>query len=240
MAMRCAIMQPTFCPWAGYFRLLESVDRFVFLDDVQLERQSWQTRNRVLQNGRVQWLIACIRHDSLEQTIEETRLAGDERWRRKLGSRLRHAYARHPHVRELQELIAMIESSPQENLAAFNIAIIRYCAERLGIATPTLRSSEMTLDTSQRTERLVEMCVQLGCDTYVSPIGSAAYLASDGFTRMADTRLEFFDAVPPCYPQRGSESFISHLSIIDVVANLGWEGAGAYVRAPWTIQEERT
>ena len=32
--MRCAIMQPTYLPWSGYFNLISQVDRFVFLDDV--------------------------------------------------------------------------------------------------------------------------------------------------------------------------------------------------------------
>ena len=40
---RYAVMQPTFLPWAGYFRLAVNVDSFVFLDDAQLSRQSWQT-----------------------------------------------------------------------------------------------------------------------------------------------------------------------------------------------------
>ena len=47
----CAIMQPTYLPWSGYFDLASQSDVFIFLDDVQFERRSWQTRNRILQNG---------------------------------------------------------------------------------------------------------------------------------------------------------------------------------------------
>ena len=36
---KVAIMQPTFFPWLGYFSLLNAVDEFVFLDDVQFEKE---------------------------------------------------------------------------------------------------------------------------------------------------------------------------------------------------------
>ena len=38
-------MQPFFIPWLGYYELIDSVDCFILLDDVELSKQSWQTRN---------------------------------------------------------------------------------------------------------------------------------------------------------------------------------------------------
>ena len=43
-----AIMQPTYLPWLGYFDLIDRASIFVFLDDVQFERRSWQQRNRII------------------------------------------------------------------------------------------------------------------------------------------------------------------------------------------------
>ena len=45
--MRCAIMQPTYLPWLGYFDLIKQVDIFVLLDNVKLEKRSWHVRNRI-------------------------------------------------------------------------------------------------------------------------------------------------------------------------------------------------
>ena len=45
--MKIAIMQPTYIPWLGYFDLMDSVDQFIFYDDVQLEKGSWQLRNQI-------------------------------------------------------------------------------------------------------------------------------------------------------------------------------------------------
>ncbi|WP_370302900.1 WbqC family protein, partial [Rheinheimera baltica] len=54
--MKCAIMQPTFLPWSGYFNLMASVDVFVFLDDAQFQKGSWHNRNRIPLNGKPHWL----------------------------------------------------------------------------------------------------------------------------------------------------------------------------------------
>ena len=48
--MKLAISQPTFLPWQGYIALINHVDEFVILDDVQFEKRSWQQRNNIKQN----------------------------------------------------------------------------------------------------------------------------------------------------------------------------------------------
>lgn len=231
--MRCAIMQPTFLPWAGCFRLISRVDRFVFLDDVQLARQSWQTRNRMLNHRATQWISAPIRHVSLNQTINETRISEDRGWRNKLCRHLRQSYSRHPFPEQLDALLEPIASSRQLVLSDLNIALAEICLHEMGIDTQCHRSSTLSLRETDRTLRLIEICNQLGCDTYVSPPGSADYLESDGFRDQTDIALEFVAFQPPRYPQHGNPDFVSHLSIVDIVANLGWKGAADYILGPW-------
>lgn len=72
-----AIMQPTFAPWLGYFDLLDRVDVFVLLDDVQLSRQSFQTRNRIQGSSPVpRWVPVPHDHGSpmAERLIGSTAL----------------------------------------------------------------------------------------------------------------------------------------------------------------------
>ena len=235
--MKCAIMQPIFLPWAGYFRLIAQVDRFVFLDDVQLARQSWQTRNRVLVKAQEHWVMAPVLHVALEQTIVQTCLMEKTPWRRKLGRLLRMEYARHLFFQDLLALIHFIEEGKEQSLAELNISIINFCLGRFAIATPVFRASEMSLASIQRTERLIEICGHLQCETYLSPPGSKEYLLGDGFTLQENIRLGFANYRPPPYMQKGANNFVSHLSVVDAVANLGWDGASVYVRAPWPNQE---
>ena len=54
--MICAISQPTFFPWLGYFDLIDQVDNFIFYDDVQIEKQSWGVRNKIKSNNEFLYL----------------------------------------------------------------------------------------------------------------------------------------------------------------------------------------
>jgi len=58
--VKIAIAQPTYLPWLGYFDLLDKVDRFVLLDSVQFEKQSWQQRNRIKTPTGLQWLTVPV------------------------------------------------------------------------------------------------------------------------------------------------------------------------------------
>ena len=45
------IMQPTYLPWIGYFKMIQSCDNFIFLDSVQFDKRSWQQRNYIRGNS---------------------------------------------------------------------------------------------------------------------------------------------------------------------------------------------
>ena len=83
--------------------------------------------------------------------------------------------------------------------------------------------------TGGRSARLISICEYFDAEEYLSPVGSADYLSEDGFTEKTTISLKFQKYEPLLYPQKGSQEFVSHLSIVDVVANLGWDGARQYI-----------
>lgn len=54
--MKLEIMQPYFFPYVGYFKLIESVDKFVFYDDVDFIKNGWINRNRIFVSGKVGYM----------------------------------------------------------------------------------------------------------------------------------------------------------------------------------------
>ena len=48
----CVIMQPSYLPWIGYFDLIQRSNVFVFLNDVQFSKQSWQVKNKINSQGK--------------------------------------------------------------------------------------------------------------------------------------------------------------------------------------------
>src|SRR5436305_2802710 len=73
--MKAAISQPTYLPWIGYFDLIDQVDQFVVLDNVQFAKQSWQQRNRIKTAAGLQWMTVPLEfRGRLGQQIREVKI----------------------------------------------------------------------------------------------------------------------------------------------------------------------
>lgn len=154
-------MQPTYMPWAGFLNLMAGVDLFIYLDDAQYERATWQNRNRVLVAGQPSWLTVPVLRDFLGAAIHEVRIDDRLPWRRKHTVLLQQAYARHEFATDMREAVDMLGDMALARLADLNIAILDRVRDRLGIATRTLRSSELGID-GVRTDRLIAILAHVG------------------------------------------------------------------------------
>ncbi len=226
---RIAIMQPTFLPWAGYFNLMQSVSGFIFLDDVQLEKQSWQTRNRFIVNKDVHWVSIPVRHANLSQKINQTVIINETSWKSKLAKSFGQNYCKHPYYSSAKLVIDFLLANDESILSKFNINVIAFIAKNIGINTPTHLASEYNIKTP-RTSKLVDLCKCFSSNEYLSPVGSAGYLAADDFIGHSEAKLIFQNYEPDIYVQKNSKEFIASLSIIDVIANLGWDKTAEYIK----------
>lgn len=230
----CAIMQPTYLPWAGYFNLINSVDYFVFLDDVQLERQSWQTRNKYLLKGNEKYMSLPISHElGLSATINNINFSNNFLpWQKKTYRKLVSAYQKATYGEiVLQDLWDYFHNYDCRNitLSEYNIILIRFFSEKLGIKTEFLRSSEMDFFSS-RSNYITLILKNINCDIYLSPNGAKEYLKEDKFEERSGIKLDFQVYTPSPYIQVDSNEFVSHLSIIDIIANLGYVRAKEYIK----------
>lgn len=136
-------------------------------------------------------------------------------------------YKKHPFYSDAEEIILLAANS-HSSLAEANIAIITFICNKLSIFTPLYKSSTINT-TGTRTDKLISLCEYFKATEYLSPIGSTEYLNTDGFLSKTTTKLTFQDYIPKPYRQLNTREFISHLSIVDVVANLGWEETKKYI-----------
>lgn len=210
---------------------MAEADVFVLLDDVQFNRNSWQSRNRILSQGSELMLTVPVRSQHLSTRIQDIKLIPGP-WRRKHMTSIREAYSRVPHGPALVELLRPVYESdrPPELLVDWNHQLISLLAGALGIFTPVLRASELGCEGS-RSMHILNICARLSCNEYLSPSGSSEYLAEDGFDRNGQVALRFQSYIPAPYPQRMASEFVSHLSIVDVIAQAGLEFARRYVRS---------
>ncbi|MGI9280327.1 MAG: WbqC family protein [Endozoicomonas sp.] len=223
----CVIMQPSFIPWAGFFNLIHQADCFVFLDDVQYQKRSWQVRNRILLNGEEQLMTLPIEKCSSHTPINEVRLSTLPRWREKQAITLQRAYAKLPFAHQVLPIIDAIYSTETMELSRFNMNAIRLISQQLDLETHFFVSSQLNCS-GKRSEHLAQICNALSATEYLSPVGSKTYLLEDQFEENSGLKLRFQNFEPAEYSQHKRNDFLSHLSILDVIAHLGLEQSRLY------------
>lgn len=216
--MKIAIMQPTFCPWIGYFKMIELVDSFVFLDTVQFQRRSWQGRNKIKLNGKEQWLSLHLQKAPQQTLIKDMRLNSEKAWKNTLLKTLRHSYGKSVNFKEIYSILEF-GLFHFENLSELNIFLIEQFAGLLKLKTPLIKASSLSLPAVKRENLLLEICKALKADEYLSPEGSKVYLepAKDLF-KNANINIEYFKMLHPSYTQQ-NKNFIEYLGIIDLLFN---------------------
>ena len=226
---KCLVaMQPTVFPWAGYFNLMTQADNFIFSDDLQLEKGSWQTRNRLIISGRVAWVGLPIKYISEKQTIIETEVTIDAKWRDSFARQFSINYGKHQYYGDSREVVDFFLLQRTASLAELNEAVICFIAEKLKIFPTIHRASALRIP-GVRSEKLIAFCDYFSAEEYLSPVGSADYLAEDRFAERSQAKLRFQNYSPQPYSQKNTSQFVSHLSILDVIANIGWDKTRQYV-----------
>src|SRR5215217_1532985 len=100
--MTIAIMQPYIFPYIGYFQLINSVDKFIFYDDVDYIKQGWINRNKILLNDGAYLFTIPVTDSSSSRQIKDTSLHEQSygNWKKKFYSTLDMAYRKAPYYRE--------------------------------------------------------------------------------------------------------------------------------------------
>ena len=219
--MKIAIAQPTYLPWLGYFDLIDQVEKFVLLDTVQFEKQSWQQRNRIKVPAGLQWLTVPVKIKGRStQIIREVEIAEPEFYRRHLNL-VRAHYRGADYFKDFfPQFSEILEESSRAGLSALNVRLIEWLVRSLGIKVPLVLSSTLKVE-GRRSALNLTICDHLRAKTYYSAIGSAVYLLSDAdsFTRKG-IEVFFQNYSHPeyrqCFPP-----FCPYASTLDLVFNEG-------------------
>ena len=223
----CAIMQPTYLPWLGYFDLIDQVDNFVFLDDVQLEKNSWQLRNRIKTAQGELYLSVSRKKNKGEQLflIKDTEVNDIPRWREKHIKSIDTAYKKTDFYQDVFPFVESLINNSMINLSKFNINIIQSIAERIGIKTKFFISSELDDIKGIKDRRVVSICKTIDCNAYLSTPGAAEYIDKrkiGGEFPKNNISLYYHNYQHPTYKQLYGD-FLPYMSIIDLIFNEGFD-----------------
>lgn len=210
-------MQPYFMPYIGYFQLINAVDKFVIYDNIKYTKKGWINRNRILVNGKDQYVSLPIKKDSDFLNINE-RILSDS-WkneRRKLLNRLKASYSKSPYYSSVVILLEDILNHSEVNLFNFIFNSIQKVCYFLDIETPLVKFSSLDVDNSLKgTSKVIKICHCLKSNYYINPIGGIKLYNKTEFSR-SRIDLSFLKSDEIIYNQF-ENNFLPFLSIIDIL-----------------------
>ena len=232
---KLALMQPTFNPWIGYFDLIDYVDEFVFFDTVQLNQQSWQTRNKLkIQSKELLFSIPILKDKSKKELlIQDSKMNFNKfDFRKKLSRTLEQNYKKAPYFDDVNCFIQELVLFDTQYLGKYNINTITKIVEKLEFKTKIIVLSETNYHSNFTKEDLVlDICKYFNTTDYISPLGSKDYLdkAIPTFNNNSiDVYYQYYQH--PIYKQLGDD-FIPYIGIFDLLYNEGFENSAKIIRS---------
>lgn len=217
---KLASIQSNYIPWKGYFDIINSVDYFVLMDDVQYTRRDWRNRNRIKSPNGLLWLsIPVLTKGKFHCLIEEVRVK-DSAWRKQHWKSIQVYYSKSPHFQEYENIFANLYlESKKDYLSEINYEFLITICNLLGIDTKISWSKEYQLS-NEKTQRIIDLCEQAGASIYLSGPSAKAYLNENKFIE-AGIVVEYMDYSG--YPEYSQlyPPFNHFVSIIDLLFNAG-------------------
>jgi hypothetical protein len=218
-------MQPTYLPWYGYFGLIENVDIFVFLNDVQFEKRSWQSRNYIKSGNKKLLLTVDVKSkNKFEQLIMDVEMNNFNETTKKHLRAIELNYKKTKYFNKYFPDIRAIYLKDYKKLTDLNENLIKKISNFLGIKTKIINSSSLNLKTKELKKDLYlfKICEKLSAQMIINPQGSEIYMSKSKIFLNQNIKVKYYKMNNFTYLQ-ANENFIPNLSILDILFNEGNE-----------------
>jgi len=205
------IRQPGYMPNVGFFKKIQSSDIFVFLDDVQFSKGSFDNRNRIKTSIGEVWITVPLTRPVFGKNLNELLISYETDWQQDHCNKIHENYRSAPYFSSYWSDIEKILTHKYEKLIDLNLTL-------LDITTKNIKSSELSV-IQTKTERLIEICSKLNATCYVAGLGGKNYLDEKLFLN-SGIKLLYENFSYQTYNQLYG-NFIDNLSVVDLLMNEG-------------------
>ena len=213
---KIAIMQPYFFPYIGYFQLMNSVDRFIILDDVNYINKGWINRNKFLLNGAPHSFTLPLISASQNKKISEIKIKIEINWKQKFFKTLHQAYSRAPQYNKVIPLIEVILNCQHDDLSNFLVNSLILLRDYLLINVEIVQTSRIYDNSHLKgQEKIINICKQENAANYINAIGGVNLYDRRDF-ELNDININFLRSRQISYAQFGA-NHIPWLSVLDVL-----------------------
>ena len=223
-ALIVAALQPGYLPWLGYFDLMKRADLFIVEDSLQYTKQDWRNRNRIRTAAGAEYLTVPVQKGATGRTMREVCIDNGQPWGRRQWNLLRANYAKAPYWETYAAFIEETLKWPWELLLDLDLHLADFLAGEFEISTPTKLLSDVDVTFgSDKTQSLIDLTQAVGASAFIEGASGKSFIECDRFAA-AGLEIQFQDYVCRAYPQQ-YKPFVSHLSALDLLLNVGPAGA---------------
>lgn len=217
--MICAIHQPNYLPYLGFFDKASECDIFILYDTTQFRKNNYQNRNRLSSPDGWQWITVPVTH-SFGQKIQKVEINKPRKALENNWSKIKTLYGKAPCFNQYLNIFKDIYEKEYRFIADLSCDLILAMCNILGINKKLIRSSGLASQESKSTQALIDLCKIVDADTYISGKSGTDYLDLDLFQK-SGIKVKFQNYIHPVYNQFNNDKFQPNMSAIDLIFNYG-------------------
>lgn len=215
--MIISIHQPAYLPWLGYFDKINRSDIFIYLDTVQLEKNSYTCRNKIKTPQGSTWLtIPLITKGHTTNSIRDIKIDNSQNWKKK---HLKNIFFNYKKAKFFDELYPKIEALFEEDFDLFSDLAYKHMVfwlNEFNIQTKIIKSSTLDIQT-KKSDLILNLCSKFSASKYLSGAFGKCYLNEDSFNQQ-DIQIEYQNYNHPVYQQLNGK-FLPYMGIVDFWMN---------------------
>lgn len=238
--MVVAIHQPEHLPWLGFFNKMANADEFIVLDNVQYCKRNFQNRNQILVNGVGMYISVPVKLENYrEKTIADMEIYSDSDvpWKSKYLRTIEYNYKHHPFFGDYFPFFEDLMGKNVIRLCQFNMEIINFFARQLQIATKVVMASSLAPQ-GNKSDLILDISKRAGANVYLSGSAGRNYMDLPKYYENG-VDVWFNDFEHPVYQQKGADTFVSHLSVLDLLMNVGGADGKKIIMSGTVINKQK-
>jgi hypothetical protein len=219
--MRLSIHQPNLFPRLKVLQKIALAGHWVILDDVQYMPREWQNRSRIRylsSSDNEFWVtLPARRPNGRNSRISEIRIIDLNLTIKRIFKSLERCYQRSEFWPWIAHYCELLIQDSTEKLSEVCVTSALQCYRLLEIPVQITYSSTLNV-TGARSERLANICTEMGAKVYLSGSGSRAYMDQYVFARRG-IRVGWQDWSTPSIANATLDW--RHISFLDYLARYG-------------------
>tara|TARA_Y100000739_G_C20539348_1_gene432800 strand:- start:510 stop:1169 length:660 start_codon:yes stop_codon:yes gene_type:complete len=217
--MIISIHQPAYLPWLGYFDKIINSDVFIYLDNTQFQKGSFQNRNyiRTKKDKCLLTVPVLSKKENDFINLQELKINNKIKWQNKHFKSIIQNYRK---AKNYNKIIQEIEGFYTKNFDYLNEycwQMLNYFLKKLNIKTTIVKASSITKFDTKKSDLIFDICNYFDADIYLTGTLGYNYLNTDKFEKRGiSIKKQLF--IHPTYNQVFS-GFEEKMGIIDYLFN---------------------